>query len=100
MYGIYTLSYWSIFPIESPLDAGEWFETDDALEFQSDDLDTVIYYMKNNYANQIYKKPYDKSGNECYLCFIVDSDGYVVSYLDFDKTVHILSKDGDTFDKT
>lgn len=91
MFGVYTIQYWYVFPVNNPLDAGEWFETDNALEYTSDNLDEVISYMVSNYSNRTYKKPYRGSGNECYLCYIVDEGGYVVGYLDFDRTAHILN---------
>jgi hypothetical protein len=101
MFGIYTIQYWCVFPVNNPLDAGEWFEIDDALEFKSDNLDEVISYMTSNYSDKIYRRSYHGSGNECYLCYIVDEDGCVVGYLDFDRTVHILnSKGDDVLDKT
>lgn len=92
MYYIYTCFYRSVLPVTSPLDVAEWFEPDEAVEFSSDVLDDVIEKVKKDYCDKVYRNNYNDSGSDCFLCYIIDDTGYIVGYVDFDKTVCILEK--------
>ena len=95
LYGIYTMDYRTMIPMKSLIEMSQWLDFEYGYaDFESDDLDTILKVMENQFADKVYKKFYDdgKYGRtECFLCYAVRNDGVPIATVDFDKTIKMIN---------
>lgn len=98
LYGIYTVNYWTRLPLKPVERIARWLDFEYGYaDFESDDLDTILEVVKNEFADKVYKKFSDigKYGeSECFLCYVVRNDGTPIATVDFDKTIKMINVEG------
>lgn len=89
MYGVYSIEYWTRLALRSPKVIASWINIDGEPDFESDDLDTAINYMRNNYYDKLYTKQIN-GGTSCLLVYVIDSSHNIIATMDFDNTVNFI----------